>query len=213
MLSRSLTFAIGGVAIFAAGALLAQFRPAASAKADKVEKAEKPVGGVGVVDLDAVAKRLGRDIEMQNQVQERLASLNAKLASLQDSLRRLHEEKREKYGDEMTDEQIKELQLSQDRMDAQLREFNRKAQSELAVFRQALVDQFREQAKPVLRQVAAARGLSIVVPKNDGLLLTVDPAAEITDDVAAKMPAVAPEDDESPAAPKRKKAEHDTSLR
>ena len=170
-------------------------------------KADRAVGGVGVVDLDVVAKRLGRDIEMSNKVQEKLSELNNKLTTLQGSMRRLYDEKRDKQGDDPTDEQIRELQAWQDRTDAQLQESKRKAEVELNTFRQALIDQFREQAKPVLREVAAARGLSIVIPKNNALLLTIDPAVEITDDVAAKMPPSTASDDSTaePEPPARKK--------
>ena len=176
-------------------------------------KADKPVGGVGVVDLDLVAKRIGRDIEMNQAVQERVTSLNNQLTSLQGALRRQYDEKRDKFGDEATDDQIKELQASESLMDRQLLERRRKAEAELSTFRQALVDQFREQAKPVLREVAAARGLSIVIPKNDGLLLTIDPAVEITDEVAAKMPVATNPDRPEPAAAKPRKAAPETSAR
>lgn len=178
----------------------------------QAQPAAKAVGGVGVVDLDAVAKRIGRDIEMNDAVQERVAALNGKLTSLQSSLRRLYEEKQDKFGDEPSPAETKELQATQARMDEQLLEVRRKAEAELATFRQALIDQFREQAKPVLREVAAARGLSIVVPKNDGLLLTIDPAVEITDEVAQKMPATTAGKTE-PAAAQPKKRTAETSAR
>ena len=55
----------------------------------------------------------------------------------------------------------------------------------------------------MLRDVAAIRGLSIVVPKNDGLLLSIDPACEITDDVAAKMAAATNAEKSEPEAPAR----------
>jgi Skp family chaperone for outer membrane proteins len=209
MSRQALALLLGAVALWFAGCGLKQGEK-------PVAKTEKGVGGVGVVDLDLVAKRLGRDIEMQNAVQERLSSLNARLATLQESLKRLYDEKKEKFGDDATDEELRELEATQERMDAQLRESKQKAQNELAAFRQALVDQFREQARPVLREVAAARGLSIIIPKNDGLLLTVDPAVEITDDVAAKMPAAISDADEKPqkpAAAKPKKTRTETSAR
>ena len=176
-------------------------------------KAEKPVGGVGVVDLDLVAKRIGRDIEMSQDVEEKMTSLNNQLATLQGALRRQYDEKREKIGDDPTEEQIKELQASENLMDRQLIERRRKAEGELSVFRQKLVDKFREQAKPVLRDVAAARGLSIVVPKNDGLLLSIDPAVEITDDVAAKMVLATNPDRPEPETAKTRKAPAETSAR
>jgi Skp family chaperone for outer membrane proteins len=186
-------------------------------KHDDAPQAKAPnlVGGVGVVDLDVVAKRLGRDIEMRNLVQVRVDELNSKLNTLQGSLRRLYDEKLEKFGEEPTDDQVKELDATKDKMAAQLLEVKRKADVELSNYRQELVDQFREQAKPVLRDVAAARGLSIVIPKNNALLLSIDPAAEITDDVAAKMPASTALDDSEPAPtpPKARKPTTETSAR
>jgi Skp family chaperone for outer membrane proteins len=184
---------------------------------EKADRAEKAIGGVGVVDLDVVAKRLGRDIEMKEAVDERLAALNKKLASLQGSLRRLYEEKKERFGDDPTDDQVAELRGTEERMERELLEVKRKSEQELAVFQQSLVDQFREQAKPVLRDVAAARGLSIVIPKNAGLLLTIDPKVEITDEVASKMPKSG--DDEAAEKPpvrkskKRSAASAETSSR
>lgn len=148
---------------------------------------DKSLGGVAVVDLDLVAKRLGRDLEMNDEVKGRLTSLNSKLQTLKTSLNRLFDEKKEGFGKEPTEDQQKELLAMQGRMESQLQESKRNAEQDLAAFKQALVNQFREQAKPVLRDVAAARGLSIVVPKNDGLLLTIDPAVDITDAVAEKM--------------------------
>jgi Skp family chaperone for outer membrane proteins len=182
-----------------------------AAKADK--PADKPVGGVGVVDLDKVAKVIGRDIEMKQKVDEHVETLNSQLSTLQGALRRQYDEKREKFGDEPTDEQLKELEASENLMERQLLEKKRKAEGELSVFRQKLVDRFREQAKPVLREVAAARGLSIVVPKNDGLLLSIDPACEITDEVAAKMNNAANSDRPEAAAAKPRRVQAETSAR
>src|SRR5262249_53595606 len=113
-----------------------------------------------------------------------------------------------------TEEQLKELDATKDKMDSQLLEAKSKSQAELANFRQALVDQFREQARPILREVAAARGLSIVIPKNNALLLSIDPAAEITDEAATKMPATPLSDDEpAPLPAKARKASAETSSR
>lgn len=210
MSSRMSMVVLGGLLVLSAGCGL---KPSDQTAA----KAAKSVGGVGVVDLDMVAKRLGRDIEMSNDVQERLTSLNNKLSTLRDSLRRLYDEKKDRFGESPTEEQEKELLATRDRMDQQLLELKRKSEIELANFRQALVDQFREQAKPVLRDVAAARGLSIVIPKNNGLLLTIDPAVEITDEVATKMPASAKaegsETSPAPARAKGKKPATETSAR
>ncbi len=184
-----------------------------AATADKTEKQVKRVGGVGVVDLDKVAKAIGRDVEMKEKVDEQVASYNNKLATLRGALERQLEDKRELFGNEPTEEQLKELQDSENLKARQLLESKRKAEAELAVFRQKLIDEFRVQAKPVLREVAAARGLSIVIPKNDGLLLSIDPDCEITDEVAAKMTTSRSADaddseaDEKPVKPRKSATE------
>jgi Skp family chaperone for outer membrane proteins len=171
------------------GALAGCSKPGATESPAQAGPAARTVGGVAVVDLDAVAKQLGRDVEMNNAVQERMSALNTKLTTLKTSLNRLFEEKRAGFGDNPDPEQQQELQTMQDRLDVQLIESRRKAENELAVYKQQLIDDFREETKPVLTQVAADRGLSIVIPKNNGLLLSIDPAAEITDEVAQRMTA------------------------
>jgi len=138
MPSRISMIVLSALAALAAGC---GFKPG-----EKTEAGAKAVGGVGVVDLDMVAKRLGRDIEMSNEVQDRLTSLNNKFNTLRESLRRLYDEKKDRFGDSPTEEQEKELQATRDRMDQQLLELKRKSEIELANYRQALVDQFREQA-------------------------------------------------------------------
>ena len=185
------------------------------AQGEPVVKKETPiVGGVGVVDLELVARQLGRDIEMKNAVDERLASLNQKLTTLQKSLQRLYQDKKDKFGDNPTEDQVSELRETEERMARELLDVKRKSELELAEYRQALVNQFREQAKPILREVAAARGLSIIIPKNDGLLLTVDPNVEITDEVAAKMPKSSDEEvTEKPVRKSKKRVAPETSSR
>jgi len=173
--------------LFVAGAGCNKTEPTNESAATASEKASQAVGGVGVVDLDSLAKQLGRDQEMSKAVQERLTALNEKLTKLKDSLERLIDEKRTSFGDEADDDQRKQLFSMQERMESQLLESKRKAEVELANYKQALVDQFREQTKPILRDVAAARGLSIVVPRNNGLLLTIDPSVELTDEVAKRI--------------------------
>jgi Skp family chaperone for outer membrane proteins len=174
----------------------------------------KPIGGVAVVDLDSVAKQLGRDVEMNKAVEERLNVLNDKLGSLRKSLDLVVDEKRNDFGNEPNEEQQKLLTAIQERNGMQLLNSQREYQRDLALYKQQLIDQFREQAKPVLREVAAARGLSIVIPKNAGLLLTIDPATEITDEVAQKMLASqGPPADSRPEKKSKRKAAAETSAR
>lgn len=188
-----------------------RFTPAAAPAAQA--PAKPAIGGVGVVDLDVVAKELGRDVEMATATTERLEALNTKLTSLQESLITLRNEKRDSIGEEPTEEQQQQLLAMQQRIEQQLLEAKRKAEVDLASFRQGLVDEFREEARPILTQVAAARGLSLVVPKNNALLLSIDPTVELTDEVVQKMRAAKPAADNPPEqtarAPRKRRAADD----
>lgn len=176
-----------------------------TAPASAAAPVAKPSGGVGVVDLDTVAKQTGRDTEMAAALKERVTALNERLAAMKENLTRLYEAKRDKFGEQPSEEQQKELSATQDRMNNQLVDTKRRADDEVSVLKQQLIEQFREQTKPILKEVAASRGLSIVIPKNNALLLTIDPGVEITDEVVLKLLALkpAPETEETPAKPEK----------
>jgi hypothetical protein len=63
-----------------------------------------------------------------------------------------------------------------------LQQAKREAQVKLEQYRQSLVAQFRNEVRPWAQQVAADKGLSVVIPKNEGFLLSVDPGVDITAD-------------------------------
>ena len=144
-------------------------------------------GGVAVVDLDVVARRLGRDTQMNNVLKQKEATFNEQLKALQTSLRAQYDEKKKDSGDSPSDERMKELQTLDQQLGAQLTQARQRSQNELNRYRQELISRFREQIKPVLRHVAVARGLSIVVPKDQSILIAVEPAAEITDGVIQQL--------------------------
>lgn len=149
-------------------------------------------GGLAVIDLDRVAASLGREVEMEDELKQRQASLN-------DSLRELHQKAREEFdlkkqesGEKPTDEQQQELQRIQNQLNTALANSQRKAQISLEVHKQELISKFRSDVRPIAQEIAASRGLSVVIPKNDGLLLSIDPGVDITAQVIERMKAAKP---------------------
>lgn len=151
------------------------------------------VGGVAVVDLDAVASRLGLNAEMQKALKEKEALLNQKLADLQAAFRQQYQAKKQEFGETPTDDQSKQIQTLNNQLAIQLRRAQQVGRNELILFKQQLISRFREELKPTARKVAATRGLSIVVPKDRNIFLTVEPEAEITEQVIEKLRAEPPE--------------------
>ena len=66
-------------------------------------------------------------------------------------------------------------------------EAQQKARQQLGAYRQQLVQQFRAEVVPVAQDVAAARGLGVVLAKNDSVLLAFDQTHDITASVIARL--------------------------
>lgn len=172
-------------------------------------------GGVGVVDLDAVAKALGRDLEMESDAEKKLGQFASELSTLQTALNRQLQEKVDEVGEAPTDDERKALLIAQRKLDNQFRESKSAAERKLVQYKQKLVTQFREETKPIVREIAAQRGLSIVVPKDPNLLLTVASEVDLTDAVVLQMQNLAKsaEKPQVQAKPKSKTPAAETSSR
>lgn len=154
--------------------------------------------GVAVVDLDEVAKQLGKDVAMVTAVRQGQASLNQQLQTFQANLQQKYKQQVEALGDEQpasqADQQARQKKLveMERQFKLELNQAARSAQNELKAHEQRLVQSFRAEVKPVAQQVAAERGLGVVVTKNDSVLLTFDDGHDITAAVVAKLRATQP---------------------
>lgn len=160
-----------------------------------------PSGGMAVVDLDRVSAETGKNLEMKDAFNKAENALKAALVNAQASAESQLKAKAEEMGlsDESSDEVKQQFVRLRASAANQLSQAQRLATAKLTQFRQEQVALFRADLKPVLQEVAAKRGMSTVVPKNDGLLLAIDSGVDITDEVIAayqKRPKSA-----APAAP------------
>ena len=146
-------------------------------------------GGVAVIDLDQVAKSVGRDIQMVNALEHRQQSLNEQLQVVQASFVKQISERKEAAGEEPNEEQAKELVGMQREAGLRLNQVRKQALNNLSQHRIQLIASFREEVKPIAQKVAADKGLSIVVSKNDSVVFTYDNAVDITNDVVIAMKA------------------------
>lgn len=172
-------------------------------------------GGLAVVDLDKVALETGRKLEMDEQYGLQANSVQQKLVSVKNDFQAQIDAKAKELGVDLnskTPEEIPEeakREVSQMTLNARniLVQAQNEFGSKLGEYKQVQIAKFRNELKPVLQEVAAKRGLSIVIPKNEGLLLAVDPGVDITDDVIKAYrekkpaPATAAPAAQAPAAP------------
>lgn len=149
----------------------------------------KEPSGVAVVDLDEVAKRLGRDMTISKSVKATQNGLNQQLNTLLVNLQEKFKAKSEEFGPEPTPEQQAQLRKLNNDMTNLLAEQKRRAQSLYLQNQRELVVRFRDEVKPVAKDVAQENGFAIVIPKDQNTLLSTDPAVDITEQVIAKMQA------------------------
>ena len=161
-------------------------------------------GGIAVVDLDKVAAETGKSVEMREALQAQGSAYQQELVTFRDKataeLETRAKEIKEK-GDEAPEESKREFMQIRQNASTILAQAQNTAGTKLNQLHQVQIAKFRTELKPIIQEAAAKRGLSVVIPKNDGLLLSVDPGVDITDDVIKAYQAKRIASPAVPAAP------------
>jgi Skp family chaperone for outer membrane proteins len=145
------------------------------------------IGAVAVIDLDAIAQRLGSDKQIAESITKRQTSLSQQLVDLAKSYNQQIEDQKKKLAEAQAEQGEVTLANWQQQANANLNKVKQQAQIDLQKHKAALVAQFREEIKPAARRVAQARGMSVIVTKNDSVLYDFAPAADITDAVVSEL--------------------------
>ncbi|SFH70145.1 OmpH family outer membrane protein [Planctomicrobium piriforme] len=163
--------------------------------------------GVAVVDLDEVAKQLGRDLEIQSSIQIQTEQLQQKLSAAEQSAAAQLTEVRKPFGEHPTAAQEEQFRRLQQSAQSQLAQLKQKAEQEIAAHRQQLVARFKAEARPIAAKIARKHRFGTVVTKNDSFLFSFDEAVDITADVVAALgesrPATADAKEAAPRATAR----------
>jgi len=158
------------------------------------------IGAVAVIDLDAIAQRLGSDKQIAESISKRQSSLSQQLVELAKSYSQQIAERQKTLAEAPPEESKVTLANWQQQASASLNKVKQQAELDLQNHRARLVAQFRDEIKPAARRVAQARGLSVIVTKNDGVLYDFSPAVNITDAVVAELLATRTASAPQPAA-------------
>lgn len=151
-----------------------------------------PQGAVAVIDLDAIAARLGSDKQIVDSIAQRQTSLSQQLVDLAKSYNQQIEEKKKTLTEAPAEQADVTVASWQKQANANLNKVKQQAEADLKQHQATLIAQFREQIKPVARRVAQKRGLTVIVTKNDNVLYDVAPDADITEEVIADLIAASP---------------------
>lgn len=150
------------------------------------EAQETAPTNAAVVDLDAVAKAIGKDEEISEQIDAAVQQINERLVEAAQQMQQQLQEEREALGDDPDEEQV--ARLRQMALQARQNVQNNRTLAELRrdEVRKELIQQFREEARPVAERVAKERGANVVLLANDNVLW-YEAAADITGAVITEM--------------------------
>lgn len=143
-------------------------------------------GPVAVVDLDAVASKLGKDKQILQMIEQRQVSLNEQVVATQNSLVQQLNKKKAEFG-EVSEDEAKELVQLQNKANTILASTRTQAQSNLTNFQQDVVNRFRAEVKPIAMELATKKGCRVVLSKNDTVVFAFDQTVDITDEVVAQL--------------------------
>ncbi|MCC6581190.1 MAG: OmpH family outer membrane protein [Phycisphaeraceae bacterium] len=155
-------------------------------------------GGVAVVDLEQIANAIGRDAYIQQQLQAVQGQVEARLTALREQLQNDLTSRQKQLGEHPTPKQQQELTQAAQQAEQHYRQEVMSAQQFAQRTQATLISRLREEVRPLAEQVARARGMSIVMLRNE-LILSVDPGMDITLDVIQQMRAAGL--DKQPASP------------
>lgn len=144
-------------------------------------------GGVAVIDLDEIAREVGATDEMSQAIAAHEAALNAQLHTLKANYVEQLQSKKNELGSEPTTEDNQRFAAMSQQASLNLAAAQQQAKGHMTKHRADLVIQFRKRVAPIAQQIAAERGLSLVIPRNEGMILAVDEQIDITDAVAAAL--------------------------
>jgi Skp family chaperone for outer membrane proteins len=159
------------------------------ADATSERAADLPTGGVAVIDLDEVARRLGREGAIKQSLVAHETSLNQQLETLRVSYANQLQQRKEELPEQPARGDLAQVNAFEQQAVNRIQQARQHAQKDLLSQKRDLINAFREEVKPIASRVAATKGLNLVVSKNDTFLFAFDSAVDITQEVVAKMQA------------------------
>ncbi|MCW8923599.1 MAG: OmpH family outer membrane protein [Gammaproteobacteria bacterium] len=141
---------------------------------------------IALVDLDAVAKALGRDEVMKQEIAESEQQLQQQLTAIAGELQNKVKQEQASLTEKSSDEDKQRVQQLIVQAQQQLRNEQLAAQQKSNQLKADLINKFRDEVKAIAEPLAKASGVQMVKVIRDDVLW-FDAEADMTDEVIAKM--------------------------
>ena len=140
---------------------------------------DRVVGLVAVVDLDEVAKKLGKTEKWERELSDARKAFASQLQQKKEALQKQLAEQEKALGETPSDEDKAKLRSALLAANQQLAADDRELATRWQQQRATLVSNFRQQMEALTLKVAKAKGFTVVVTKTP-TMLACDPSADIT---------------------------------
>lgn len=144
---------------------------------------------IALVDMDAIAKALGRDEAMKQEIASTEQQLNDQLNAIASKLQAEIVQEQGTLNDKSTDEDKQRVEQFILQAQQTLRNEQLAAQQKSTQLRSDLITAFRDEIKVVAEAMAKEQGIKMVKIISADVLWS-DPTANISDAVVTKMQAV-----------------------
>ncbi len=165
-----------------------------------------------VVDFTAVARAMGKDSEINANLETTRAALNQQLQDAAAQLNAQLERANQNHSKKPSPKDQENLPQLTERAADQLRQLQQAAQFKLASKQNELLTEFRVEVKKAAAKVARKRGAK-VVQLSGGEVLWFDPQADITDEVIAALRAETDADSQTEAPVSQDTELHDETTK
>ncbi len=156
---------------------------------------------VAIVDLDAVAKAVGRDAVIRQQLEAATQQLNQQLIKAATEMKSQIEAEQKKLGEKPSEDDQKRVQQMLATANQNVQNNKMVAQLRQQQLRNELIVQFRNEIRPMAEKAARSQGASAVFVAADNVVLWFDPSLDITDEVIAEYRANPPKTIAIPTPP------------
>lgn len=193
---RALTAAFGLLSLALVGCAPEPGKPQAAvgdaSLANPSARTPAAVSPIAVIDLDAIARQLGRDRQMLAAIERHESSLNQQLQVVQANYQKELEQRRQEMTSgpatlPLAERQQHLLARFQEQAGGEVQQLRQQAKREMDRHRLQVIQDFREEVRPIAREVALARNLSLIVTKNDAVVFDYVSSIDITQEVVARM--------------------------
>ena len=149
--------------------------------------AAPPPPAVAVIDVDSVARALGRDTVMRQQIEQAAQNLTREMEGLAAELREQLQQEQGKLGEAPSTEQREQFARLGLEAQTRLQQGQQQAQRQVQELQVTLARSFQDEVRPVAAAIARKHGIGTVIPTS--FVLWHDGTRDITAEVTSEMQA------------------------